>query len=139
MAITFESENVPYPRIIKKRATANWIRTVADTYEKKVTDLSYLFCDDQKILTMNRQYLHHGYYTDIITFDYSENEVISGDILISLDTVRSNSDYYETPYEEELKRVIIHGVLHLCGLNDSTEEEKQAMRKAENEALDMLK
>lgn len=138
MAISFQSENVDFPAI-KKRDTANWIKAVAKKYDRQVGEISYLFCDDKKILEINRQYLQHDFYTDIITFDYSEKKTISGDITISLDTVRSNSQQYQTEYAEELNRVIIHGILHLCGLDDHTEAEKKAMREAENSALLLLK
>ncbi len=114
MAVSFHSENVDFPPI-KKRATANWIKTVAENHGRRVGEISYLFCDDAKILEINRQYLQHDFYTDIITFDYSENNVISGDISISLDTVRSNSQKYQTEFTDELNRVIIHGILLLCG------------------------
>lgn len=138
MAISFQSENVDFPAI-KKRDTANWIKAVAKKHDRQVGEISYLFCDDKKILEINRQYLQHDFYTDIITFDYTENKTISGDITISLDTVRSNSQQYQTEYAEELNRVIIHGILHLCGLDDHTEAEKKAMREAENSALLLLK
>jgi len=138
MAISFQAENTRLPKI-KKRETANWIKTVAEGYDKKAGEIAYLFCDDEKILEINRTYLQHDFYTDIITFDYSEEENISGDIFISVDTVRSNAQKYGTPFEEELYRVIIHGILHLCGLNDKTEEEEKKMREAENSALRQLK
>lgn len=137
MAISFHLENVDFPAI-KKRETANWIKAVAKNFNRQVGEISYLFCDDTKILEINREYLQHDYYTDIITFDYSEDKTISGDISISLDTVRSNSQKFKTAYEEELHRVIIHGILHLCGLRDHSEEEKNAMREAENAALLLL-
>ncbi|KUK78135.1 MAG: Endoribonuclease YbeY [Proteiniphilum acetatigenes] len=138
MTITFHSENIPFPRTIKKRKTANWIKLVAAGFGKKVDELAYLFCDDQKILEVNRQYLQHDFFTDIITFDYSEGDAIAGDIFISLETVRTNSQKYRTPYEEELHRVIIHGVLHLCGLQDKSRREQIAMREAEDKALNLL-
>ena len=134
MAVSFHSENVDFPPI-KKRATANWIKTVAENHSMRVGEISYLFCDDTKILEINRQYLRHDFYTDIITFDYSEKDVISGDITISLDTVRSNSQKYQTEFTDELDRVIIHGILHLCGLNDHSDSEQETMRRAENTAL----
>lgn len=137
MAISFHSENVDFPAI-KKRDTANWIKAVAKKHDRQVGEISYLFCDDKKILEINRQYLQHDFYTDIITFDYSEKKTISGDITISLDTVRSNSQQYQTEYVEELNRVIIHGILHLCGLDDHTDTEKKTMREAENSALLLL-
>lgn len=138
MAISFHSENVDFP-VIKKRDTANWIKAVAKKYDRQVGEISYLFCDDKKILEINRQYLQHDFYTDIITFDYTDNKTIAGDITISLDTVRSNSQQYQTEYAEELNRVIIHGILHLCGLDDHTDSDKKAMREAENTALLLLK
>lgn len=136
MGITFQAEGTGFPKI-KKRDTANWIKAVAESYGKQATEISYLFCTDEKILEINRQYLQHDYYTDIITFDYSEGDRISGDIFISLDTVRSNSVKFHTDYEEELSRVIIHGILHLCGKTDASQSESDDMRKAENTALEM--
>ncbi|NLY25052.1 MAG: rRNA maturation RNase YbeY [Bacteroidales bacterium] len=138
MAITFQAEGIGLPKI-KKRETANWIKTVAKNYNRKVGEIAYLFCDDEKILEINRTYLQHDFYTDIITFDYSEEDTISGDIFISIDTVRSNSQKYQTEFMEELHRVIIHGILHLCGVNDKSEEEETEMREAENSALTLLK
>ena len=111
---------------------------MAESYGKKVGDIAYIFCDDEKILEVNRQYLQHDYYTDIITFDYTEDNVISGDLFISLDTVRSNSEEQGTVYEEELHRVIIHGILHLCGINDKGPGERELMEQAENKALSLL-
>jgi rRNA maturation RNase YbeY len=136
--ITYNTDGVSMPKI-KKRATSAWIKAVAQTYGKKVGDIAYIFCDDEKIIEVNRQYLQHDYYTDIITFDYTEDEVISGDLFISLDTVRSNSEEQHTSYEEELHRVIIHGILHLCGINDKAPGEREIMEAAENKALQMLK
>lgn|SRR5690606_1579618 len=138
MATTFEAENIDFPKI-KKRETANWIKSVAKSYGKQTGDISYLFCTDEKILEVNRQYLQHDFYTDIITFDYSEGNHISGDIFISLDTVLSNSIQYDTDFEEELYRVIIHGVLHLCGINDKSEAESKQMKEAEERALSLRK
>lgn len=138
MAISFQSENIKLPEI-KKRITSGWIKTVAESYGKSTGEIAFLFCDDDKILEINRQYLKHDYYTDIITFDYSEDDVISGDIFISLDTVKSNSQKYNTNFREEMYRVIIHGILHLCGVDDSSEAEKQNMREAEEIALKLLK
>lgn len=135
--ITFQSEKIAFPKI-KKRATANWIKRVAEKYGKKIGAVNYLFCTDEKILEVNNRYLSHDFYTDIITFDYSEAGILSGDIFISLETVGSNSEKYRTPYIEELHRVIIHGVLHLCGINDKSVSDAKKMRAAENEALKML-
>lgn len=138
MAISYQAEGVKLPSI-KKRETSNWIKSVAAYYEKKVGDVSYMFCSDDKILEVNNQYLQHNYYTDIITFDYTEGDMISGDIFISLDTVKSNSEEFNTDYLEELHRIIIHGILHLCGINDKADGEREYMTECENKALDMLK
>ncbi|MCR5679613.1 MAG: rRNA maturation RNase YbeY [Prevotella sp.] len=135
--ITYNTENVAMPAI-RKRDTTAWIRRVATTYGKRVGEVGYLFCDDKKILEVNQQYLQHDYYTDIITFDYSEDDVLNGDIVISLDTVRSNAEQFGRPYDEELHRVIIHGILHLCGQNDKGPGERQQMEAAENRALELL-
>ena len=115
--ITYNSEKVKMPKI-KKRETTAWIKQVAQSYGKKVGDIGYMFVDDEKILEVNREYLQHDYYTDIITFDYCEDDELNGDLVISLDTVRTNAELFGKTYEEELYRVIIHGVLHLIGIND---------------------
>ena len=120
---------------LSRRQLTRWIRAVAATYGKTVGELGYLFCNDAHILEVNRTYLQHDYYTDIITFDYCEDGVLNGDIVISLDTVKSNAEQYGKRYEEELLRVIIHGVLHLCGLHDKGRGERAKMEKAEDEAL----
>ncbi|MDO5523134.1 MAG: rRNA maturation RNase YbeY [Bacteroidia bacterium] len=138
MMITFNAENISFPRL-KKQATKNWIKSVAESYGKKAGDVNYLFCSDEKILEVNNQYLSHDFYTDIITFDYSEGNKIAGDIFISLDTVLSNSQKYQTDFLEEVHRVIIHGILHLCGIDDKTEKASNTMREAENKALNQLK
>ncbi len=134
--ISYNAENVKMPQI-KKREVTKWIRNVAAKYGRTVGEVGYLFCDDEKILEVNREYLQHDYYTDIITFDYDEGNQINGDLVISLDTVRSNAELFNKPYEEELYRVIIHGILHLCGINDKGPGEREIMEKAENEALAM--
>jgi len=134
--ITYSAENVKMPKI-RKRDTSAWIKKVAATYNRKVGDIGYLFCDDEKILEVNREYLQHDYYTDIITFDYDEDDIISGDLVISLDTVRSNAELFNKTYEEELYRVIIHGILHLCGINDKGPGEREIMEAAEDKALKM--
>ena len=132
--ITYQAENVRFPNI-KKRETTAWIKAVAASYGKKVGEIGYLFCDDEKILEVNREYLGHDYYTDIITFDYDEGETLNGDIVISLDTIRSNAELFHKDYDEELHRVIIHGVLHLCGQNDKGPGEREQMEAAEDKAL----
>ena len=123
---------------IRKRQTTQWIKAVAATYGKRVGDIGYLFCSDEHILDVNREYLGHDYYTDIITFDYCEDDIISGDIVISLDTIRTNAELFHKTYEEELHRVIIHGILHLCGINDKGPGEREKMEAAEDNALQLL-
>lgn len=132
--ISYNAENVSMPHI-KKREVTRWIRQVAASYGRTVGEVGYLFCDDEKILEVNREFLQHDYYTDIITFDYDEENQVNGDIVISLDTVRSNAELFNKPYEEELYRVIIHGILHLCGINDKGPGEREIMEEAENKAL----
>ena len=134
--ITYSTENVSMPKI-RKRDTTAWIRRVAAAYGRTIGEVGYLFCDDEKILEVNREYLQHDYYTDIITFDYNEGKQINGDLVISLDTVKSNAQLFNKPYEEELYRVIIHGILHLCGINDKGPGEREIMEAAENAALAM--
>ena len=134
--ITYSAENVKMPKI-RKRDTSAWIKKVAATYNRTVGEVGYLFCDDEKILEVNREYLGHDYYTDIITFDYDEGDQINGDLVISLDTVRTNAELFGKTYEEELHRVIIHGILHLCGINDKGPGEREIMEAAENKALAM--
>ena len=134
--ITYSAEGVKFPNI-KRRETTAWIRRVAETYHKRVGEIGYLFCDDEHILAVNREYLQHDYYTDIITFDYCEDDVLNGDLVISLDTVRSNAGLFGKPYDEELHRVIIHGILHLCGLNDKGPGEREQMEAAEDRALQL--
>lgn len=120
---------------IKKRETTAWIKAVAKSYGRRVGEVGYMFVNDDKILEVNREYLGHDYYTDVITFDYDEDDVVSGDVVISLDTVASNAQLFNKTYEEELYRVIIHGILHLCGINDKGPGEREQMEAAENKAL----
>lgn len=137
MAVSYQTDGVRMPAI-KKRETTAWIKSVAASYGKKVGEIAYIFCSDEKILEVNRQYLQHDYYTDIITFDYCEGKTISGDLFISLDTVRTNAEQFNATYENELHRTIIHGILHLCGINDKGPGEREIMEAAENKALSML-
>ena len=118
---------------------ANWIEEVAKSHDRIVGPLTYIFCDDEKIIEVNRQFLQHDYYTDIITFDYSRGKRISGDMFISLDTVASNAEMLGVSYDVELHRVIFHGVLHFCGLDDKGEGEREIMEGFENEALALFK
>ena len=134
--ITYNAEGVKLPKIKKREATA-WIKAVATDYGRKVGEVGYMFVDDEKILEVNREYLGHDYYTDVITFDYDEDDIVSGDIVISLDTVASNAKLFGKTYEEEFYRVLIHGILHLCGINDKGPGEREIMEAAENKALAM--
>lgn len=140
MAIIYEKEHskIKMPKI-KKRNVSAWIKKVAELHGKKVGDLSYLFCSDDHILEVNKEYLQHDYYTDIITFDYTEEDVISGDMVISVDTIATNAEKFNTSFESEFFRVVIHGVLHLCGINDKGPGEREIMEKHEDEALEVAK
>lgn len=135
--ISYFTENCGKPAICTKRCSA-WIKDIASKHGKTIGEIAYVFCDDAKILEVNRQYLGHDYYTDIITFDYCEDDKLSGDIFISLDTVKSNSVTYGTEYYDELTRVIIHGILHLCGYKDKSDDESRAMRALEDAAIAAL-
>lgn len=135
--ITYNADGVKMPKI-RHRDTTAWIKRVAEAHGRKVGEIGYMFVSDEKILEVNRQYLGHDYYTDIITFDYDEGDTISGDLVISLDTVRSNAGLFGKDYGEELHRVIIHGILHLCGINDKGPGEREVMEAAENRALALL-
>ena len=135
--ISFLNENIKMPKLDRKAVRA-WIAAVAATYDgRKVGNLNYIFCNDDRILEVNKEFLGHDYFTDIITFDYSEPGVVSGDMYISLETVLTNSEKFHTSYDKELLRVIIHGVLHLCGINDKGRGERAVMEAAEERALDM--
>ena len=136
--ITYQTDGVDMPDI-RKRETTQWIKAVAQAYGKRVGDIAYIFCSDERILEVNRQYLGHDYYTDIITFDYCEGNRLSGDLFISLDTVRTNAQQFAGgDYARELHRVIIHGILHLCGLGDKGPGERELMEQAEDHALALL-
>ena len=135
--ITYNVIDVKMPEI-SHRETTKWVRAVAASYGKRVGEVAYAFCNDDKILEVNRQYLKHDYFTDIITFDYCEGDMLSGDLFISLDTVRTNAELFHKTYDDELHRVIIHGILHLVGINDKGPGEREIMEAAENKALDLL-
>lgn len=137
MAISFSLEtkyNLKSRTLIKK-----WLKQMIENKGYKLGTLSYILCDDDYLLEINKQYLQHEFYTDIITFDYVENGVINGDIFISVDRVKENAASFGVSEREELMRVFAHGVLHLSGLKDATSEEASQMRKAENESLELLK
>lgn len=137
MAISFSLEtkyNLKSRTLIKK-----WLKQIIENKGYKLGTLSYILCEDDYLLEINKQYLQHEFYTDIITFDYVENGVINGDIFISVDRVKENAASFGVSEREELMRVFAHGVLHLSGLKDATSEEASQMRKAENESLELLK
>lgn len=135
--IQFIAEDIELPAIAKRKVAA-WIKTVAATYNKKCGDIAFVFCNDERILQVNNQYLKHDYYTDIISFDYSTDSTIAGDLFISVDTVKSNSEAFGTDFNHELHRIIIHGVLHLCGNDDKTPELRVDMTAKENVALTLF-
>ncbi len=135
--ICFTAEEIEMPAIDQRRVSG-WIRAVAAGYGFSVGELQYIFCSDERELEVNRQFLQHDYYTDVITFDYSTASTISGDIFISLDTVRSNAEEVGVEYIDELHRIIIHGALHLTGQGDKTPETKAEMTRKEEEALALL-
>lgn len=116
-----------------------WVRAVAESRGRILGPVTYIFCDDERILEVNRQFLCHDYYTDIITFDDCRGKLLRGDIFISLDTVASNATLQGVSYRQELLRVIIHGILHLCGINDKGPGEREIMEAAENQSLELLR
>lgn len=132
--IEWTCENVVMPAIDFK-LVERWLAEVARAHDRIIGTMVYLFCDDEKIIEVNRQFLQHDFYTDIITFDYSRRRLVGGDIVISLDTVASNAELVGTTYDRELLRVIAHGLLHLCGINDKGPGEREIMEHHENEAL----
>ena len=138
MHITFNTEDTRMPDIDPQHIR-EWVQRVAQGYGRQVGNVNYIFVSDDRILEINRQFLKHDYYTDIITFDYCEDDILHGDLFISLDTVRSNAQQLGVPYAQELFRVIIHGILHLCGINDKGPGEREIMERAEEEAIIKLK
>ncbi|MFK7033142.1 rRNA maturation RNase YbeY [Flavobacterium oreochromis] len=115
-----------------------WIKTVIESENKELNEINYIFCNDEYLLEINKQYLDHDYYTDIISFDYTENNLIAGDIFISIDRIKENAIDLGVSFDEELKRVIIHGVLHYCGYKDKTSSEEELMRLKEDEKIKMF-
>lgn len=130
------NDGVEMPRLNFEKVE-NWIIEVAHEHGKIVGSLNYIFCNDEKIIEVNRQFLNHDYFTDIITFDNTRGKMISGDMFISLDTILTNAEKVGEPYERELHRVIVHGVLHLCGINDKGPGEREIMEAHENAALSL--
>ena len=132
--IRFSADSIEMP-VLDERQTGRWIKAVAADYGFAVGNINYIFCSDERELEVNRQFLGHDYYTDIITFDYSTPSVLNGDIFISLDTVRSNAEQLGIDFDTELLRILIHGVLHLTGQGDKTPETKAQMTAKEEKAL----
>ena len=134
MSIRFASQDIDF-ELLEAEKVKNWISQVIQLRGKRVGNISYLFCDDEYLLGVNQQHLNHDTYTDIITFDYVAADLISGDIMISIDRVGENASQFEVPFELELRRVIIHGVLHLLGQGDKSDDEATEMRRQEEESL----
>lgn len=134
--ISWQAQNVEMPELDRQRL-ALWLQKVTEEHNRVLDGLGYIFCDDETILDVNRQFLSHDYYTDIITFDYCRGKMVRGDMYISLDTVVTNAETMGEPYARELLRVIVHGVLHLCGINDKGPGEREIMEAHENAALEM--
>ena len=124
---------------LNARHVAHWIRAVAAEYGYSVGNINYLLCNDEQILAVNREFLQHDYYTDVITFDYTTAQCLNGDIFISLDTVRSNAEMVGATFDHELLRILIHGVIHLTGQADKTPETKAEMTRKEEKALDLIR
>ena len=136
MSINFTTQT-PF-KFNNRLKTKAWIKQIISLYGKKCGDISYIFTDDESVLKVNRQFLNHDTYTDIITFDYVQDDVISGDIYISAQRVKENAKEFNVTFDNELHRVIIHGVLHLLGFKDHSPEEDKQMRQKENEALEIF-
>jgi rRNA maturation RNase YbeY len=134
VAISFHSEGIKFD-LKNKNLHKAWIKNLLEIHHRKPGKLAFVFISNEQIKLMNREYLQHNRFTDVITFDYTDKDIVAGDIFISFDQVKSNAQYYNVRFEEELRRVMIHGVLHLIGYGDATEKEKEKMRRKENEAL----
>ena len=137
MPITFQVEKIKF-NLKKKFTIKQWIAKVLQLEKKQVGQINFLFTNDEEILKKNIQFLKHNTYTDIITFNYCKDKIINGDIIISIDRVKENAEKFKSDFEEELKRVLIHGVLHLCGYNDKKTADTELMRKKENWALKQI-
>lgn len=138
--ILFYKEGVKeFPSFFSEPLIIRWLEAISKYYRKTLGSLNFIFCDDAYILSVNRQYLQHDYYTDVITFDYCKGNRLSGDVFISLDTVRSNAESFQVAFEEEFHRVICHSVLHLIGFKDKTDKDSVEMRRNENNCLELLK
>ena len=136
--ITFFAEDVDF-NIDNSTKQSTWINSIIDSYSKIPGDISYIFCSDEYLLKLNIEHLNHDTFTDIITFDYANAGIISGDIFISIDRVKENATKFKVSFLEELQRVMAHGILHIIGFKDKSDEEKKEMREAENHALELIK
>lgn len=136
-SITFQNEGVSFT-LKNKQAIRKWIAQIAQNHGCRTGAINYIFCSDEHLLLVNKQYLNHDYYTDIITFDYTENKRLAGDIFISIDRVADNAQTYKTTFEQELYRVLIHGILHLAGYKDKGKADEKLMRKNEDDALALI-
>ena len=137
MPINYQSQDIKFV-LKEKRKISRWINDVIKSHQKKLGNVSYIFCSNEYILELNQKYLNHNYFTDIITFDYCSDNKVEGDIFISVDTVLDNSHRFKTNFNDELLRVIIHGVLHLVGFSDKTAKQQKQMRVLEDEALSIF-
>ncbi len=137
MSISYFNEDVPFPKI-KRRVISNWLKDVIISEGKVNGDVSFIFCSDNYLLEVNKKYLDHDYFTDVITFDYVEGNVINGDIFISVDRVKENSLTFKSSYFDELSRILVHGVLHLLGYKDKLKNDKILMTEKENIYLNKL-
>ena len=135
--VSYFTEDIKF-EFKRKRLTSRWLKLVAESEIKRLGDISVIFCSDNYILDINIKYLGHDYFTDIITFDYCEGKTLSGDLFISIDSVRENASFYGVDFDDELNRVIVHGLLHLIGYDDHTEEDIATMRAKENYYLGIL-
>ena len=138
MPIKFFTEDTKF-NLKNKNLIKSWVNSVITSVNKETGNINFIFTSDKHLLKINKEYLSHKYYTDIITFNYCENEIVSGDIFISIETVKNNSSRFNVTIIEELHRVIIHGILHLLGFDDQSDEEKVVMREKENYYLERLK
>ena len=136
--ISFQNQSISF-KLKDKTKLKLWIKAIVDTEKHVLGNLNYIFCSDDELLEINIKHLNHNTFTDIITFDYTEDKKISSDIFISIDRVIENSKKFDTSFENELHRVMIHGVLHLCGYKDKTKPDAELMRKKENWALNLFK
>ena len=138
MSISYHAENVSKPKL-KYRIVSIWLKQVVIKFGCITGDLTYIFCSDEYLKEINLKYLSHDYYTDIVTFDYKEGNIVSGDMFISVNRVKENSNLFKCVISDEFLRVMVHGLLHLIGYNDESDLERETMRELENEFIFMYK